>query len=186
MNTIVKKIFRLPFYFFSYYFLNYFINFIPMYFIRKIYLISMGMKIKKGSIINMSQRIIFPHKISIGANSHINCDCLIDGRGSIIIGNNVSISFRTNLITGSHEVNSEMFVYKTGKIVIDDYVWIGANVTILPNVTIGRGAVVAAGAVVTKDVPAMAIVGGIPAKVIGQRLIKEDFSYQCKWTTPFT
>lgn len=52
---------------------------------------------------------------------------------------------------------------------MSDYVWIGARATIMPGVTIGRGAVIATGAVVTKDVPEMAIVAGIPARVIGQR-----------------
>ena len=52
---------------------------------------------------------------------------------------------------------------------IEDHVWIGTRATILPGVTLGRGCVVAAGAVVTRDVPPLAIVGGVPAKVIGAR-----------------
>ena len=55
---------------------------------------------------------------------------------------------------------------------IADGVWIGSNATILPGVTIGEGAIIAAGAVVTKDVEAMSIVGGVPAKLI--RKIKAD------------
>lgn len=51
---------------------------------------------------------------------------------------------------------------------IENYVWLASRVTVLPGVTIGRGAVVAAGAVVTKDVPPLAIVGGVPAKIIGR------------------
>ena len=51
-------------------------------------------------------------------------------------------------------------------VVIEDDVWIGGNVTVLPGVTIGQGAVVAAGAVVTRDVPPRTLVGGVPAKVI--------------------
>ncbi|MDE6574416.1 MAG: acyltransferase [Muribaculaceae bacterium] len=47
-----------------------------------------------------------------------------------------------------------------------DRVWIGANVTILPGVTVGEGAVIAAGAVVTKNVPARTVVGGVPAKIL--------------------
>lgn len=57
---------------------------------------------------------------------------------------------------------------------IGKYVWIGANATVLPGVTIGDGAVVAAGAVVTKDVPEMAVVGGVPARMLKQINIKEE------------
>jgi maltose O-acetyltransferase len=53
--------------------------------------------------------------------------------------------------------------------VIEDYVWIGTRATILPGVRIGQGAVVAAGAVVTNDVMAFSVVGGVPAKIIGKR-----------------
>ena len=59
-------------------------------------------------------------------------------------------------------------------VMIEEDVWLGANVTILKGVTIGRGSIVAAGAVVTKDVPRYSIVGGVPAKIIKQRMSKED------------
>lgn len=63
--------------------------------------------------------------------------------------------------------------FSKGDIVIDDGVWIGYRSTILSGVHIGKGAVIAAGAVVTKDVPAYAIVGGVPAKVIKYRFSEE-------------
>lgn len=87
----------------------------------------------------------------------------------MIVGDNVDIAQETNIWTLEHDVNDPSHNVVPGKVVIEDYVWIASRVTILPGVHIGKGAVVASGAVVTKDVPPMSIVGGVPAKVIGQR-----------------
>ena len=74
------------------------------------------------------------------------------------------------LCTDTHEVNPELRRETGGSfalpIRIDDDCWIGANATILPDVTIGRGSTVASGAVVTRDVPEYRLVGGVPAKAI--------------------
>ena len=114
-----------------------------------------------------------PRNISIGSNTVINKKVLLDGRGGqLIIGNNVDIAQETNIWTLEHDVNDDFHTDKGGDVVIEDYVWIASRVTILPGVTIGKGAVVASNAVVTKDVPSMGIVGGIPAKIIGQRKSK--------------
>ena len=64
---------------------------------------------------------------------------------------------------------SEEFLAREEPVVIDDYVFIGPRVIIMPGVKIGKGAIVAGGAVVTKDVADFTIVGGVPAKVIGER-----------------
>jgi acetyltransferase-like isoleucine patch superfamily enzyme len=66
-------------------------------------------------------------------------------------------------------LESEGFFARTQTVEIGDYVFIGPRAIILPGVKIGRGAVIAAGAVVTKDVPDFTIVGGVPAKAIGER-----------------
>lgn len=108
-----------------------------------------------------------------GDNVFVNQGVLLDGRGGkLIVGNNVDIGQEVNIWTLEHDPHDDYHITKGGDIIIEDYVWISTRATILPGVKIGRGAVVALGSIVTKDVPAMAIVGGIPAKVIGQRKSK--------------
>jgi len=107
--------------------------------------------------------------ISIGNNCSINRKILLDGRGKIIIGSNVDIGQETNIWTSEHIPNDINHGTVESCVIIEDYVWIATRVTILPGVKIGKGAVVATGSVVTKDVPPMAIVAGIPAKIIGKR-----------------
>lgn len=122
--------------------------------------------------------------ISIGEFSHINHDCIIDARAQVRIGNSVSISHRVNIMTGSHDVDNKNFQGLFKPITIEDYAWIGIGATILQGVTIGKGAVVCAGAVVTKDVPAYAIVAGVPARKI--KIRSKELDYFCEWETPLT
>ena len=93
--------------------------------------------------------------------------CKFQDQGGIYIGDGTLIGHNVVLATLNHamapEHRSDML---PAPIHIGRNVWIGANATILPGVTIGDGAVVAAGAVVTKDVPALTVVGGVPAKVL--------------------
>jgi maltose O-acetyltransferase len=114
-----------------------------------------------------------PRKIAIGDNCVINRGVLLDGRGgSLTIGDNVDIAQESVIWTLGHDPHDDYHRDKPGPVTIGDYAWIGHRSIIMPGVTIGRGAVVAAGAVVTHDVPPMAIVGGVPAKVIGERRSK--------------
>ncbi|MCB0653607.1 MAG: acyltransferase [Saprospiraceae bacterium] len=118
-----------------------------------------------------------PKNISIGSNSVVNKKVLLDGRGGkLVIGNNVDIAQETNIWTLEHDVHSDVHADKGGDVIIEDYVWIASRVTILPGVKVGRGAVIATNSVVTKDVEAMTIVGGIPAKPIGTRKSKLHYS----------
>lgn len=107
--------------------------------------------------------------VSIGANSRINRDCMIDVRGGVKIGDNVSISPQVAISTAAHGALDPGFRVEIRPVVIEDNVWIGMRATILGGVTLGRGCVVAAGAVVTKDVPPLTIVAGVPAKPVGMR-----------------
>ena len=114
----------------------------------------------------------------------INSEVLLDGRGGkIIIGNNVDIAREVNIWTLEHDPNDDYHKTKGGDVIIEDYVWIASRATILPNVKIGRGAVIASGSIVTKDVPPMNIVAGIPAKIIGKR--KSSLKYNLKYKPMF-
>lgn len=163
---------------------NHVVNGIPFYsiryfFYRRIY----GMKIGRVTAVHMGQKLMTRGGIEIGDHSVINRDCTLDGRGGLQIGSNVSISPEVMILTAEHGVNSPTFDGVLGKVTIGDYVWIGSRAIILPGVKLGEGAVVAAGAVVRKDVPPYTIVGGVPAKVIGQR--NKQLNYELEYMRKF-
>lgn len=105
--------------------------------------------------------------VTIGKGCFIQQCCTFFGRGGITIGNDVFIGPKVNLITINHAPHPDNRSATYGyPIVIGDKVWIGINSTVLPGVKIGYGAIVGAGSVVTKDVPAMSVVAGNPARII--------------------
>lgn len=110
-----------------------------------------------------------PYRISIGSNCNINKGVLLDGRGGLVIGNNVDIAQEVNIWTEQHDYNDPSYKAISRSVTIDDYAWVASRATILPGVHIGRGAVIACGAVVTKDVLPFTVVAGIPARVINRR-----------------
>lgn len=129
----------------------------------------------KGSVIYNSCHIRAPEKIVIGNNTSIGDQCVLDGRAGLIIGNSVNLSTAAWIWSAQHDLQDSNFSGQESPVVIEDYAWISSRTTILPGVTIGRGAVVAAGAVVTKSVAPYDIVGGIPAKKIGERNRNLDY-----------
>ena len=108
-------------------------------------------------------------RVSIDSGTVIDQGCRLSTTGGLVIGRRVYISPGVWLITGSRDLDDPQFSSHFKPIVIDDYAWIGARATILSGVTIGEGAVVMAGAVVSRDVAAYTIVGGVPARPIGRR-----------------
>jgi maltose O-acetyltransferase len=156
---------------------NYVINHIPSFTLRHFwYRHVLGVRIGENSAIFLGCFIwsagpshMRREGLRIGSYCWINRNCCLDARGSLSIGNNVSISPDVTILTLQHSYNSPTFADVPGPVVIEDHVWIGTRAMILPGVTVGRAAVVAAGAVVTKDVPPRAIVGGVPARTIGTR-----------------
>lgn len=170
-----------------YYIANHFIASIPCEKIRNAYYKKvLRVKIGKDTHVSMNHFLTGHVKccnIKIGDNCVINRRCYLDGRVGITIGNNVSVSFGTTILTLTHDVHSKDFACVTGEVAVGDHAWIGANATILPGVTIGEGAVVAAGAVVTRSVDPYTIVGGVPARTIGTR--PREIAYLTKWSPYF-
>jgi maltose O-acetyltransferase len=115
--------------------------------------------------------------IEIGANSGIGIRAHIggiDGRGELIIGQNVMMAPEVVILTLEHKhdrVDAPMLGQGVdiSRVTIEDDVWIGMRAMILPGVRIGKGSIVGAGAVVTRDVPPYSIVGGVPAKIVSTR-----------------
>lgn len=157
--------------------LHYIIGYTPSHYLRRFFYRLSGIKIGNGSTIHMEARFYDTRNISIGQDSIIGEKVVLDGRGKLIIGSHVDIATDVMIYNCQHDVHSADFASVCGTVEIEDYVFIGPRVIIQPGVRIGKGAIVAAGAVVTKDVPAMTIVGGVPAKPIGERKI-DDLHYK--------
>lgn len=135
----------------------------------------------KHSILYYGSEIRSHYKLIIGEGSIIGDKAILDARNGIKIGKNVNLSSNVSIWTEQHDHRDPWFRClsdDTFGVKICDRAWIGPGVTILHSVTIGEGAVVAAGSIVTKDVPAFAIVAGVPAKKIGER--NRDLKYNFK------
>ncbi len=104
---------------------------------------------------------------TFGKNVFVNAGCRFQDQGGISIGDGCQIGHNVVMATLNHSLApAERANITPAPIELERNVWIGSNATILPGVTIGENAVVAAGAVVTRDVPANTVVGGVPAKVL--------------------
>jgi acetyltransferase-like isoleucine patch superfamily enzyme len=126
-----------------------------------------GKKVDESTTIFAPFYVNFGRFIKLGKNVFINHACSFLDMGGITIEHDVLIGPRVNLITENHPLDpSDRRALITKPIVIKRNAWVGAGATILPGVTIGENAVIAAGAVVSKDVHANTVVGGVPAKFI--------------------
>ncbi len=132
----------------------------------------MGFKIGNGSKL-MTGVTIHSNDVplEIGDETFINKNVFFDvGSTPIKIGNYCDIGFNTVFSNAKHVLKSDFQTRrgheKNNPILVEDFVWIGCNATILGGVTIGKGSVVAAGSVVVSNIPANSLAAGIPAKVI--------------------
>jgi acetyltransferase-like isoleucine patch superfamily enzyme len=147
---------------------NSFITYIPFHFVRQAYLRRFGADIGKDSAIMRGTTVMDIKYLTIGNSTAIGSRCLLDARGGLHIGDNVTIASDVHILGGGHDINHPDFLPVPIPTVIEDYVWIASRAMVLPS-HIRRGAVVAAMSVVNKDVDELVVVGGIPAKPIGKR-----------------
>lgn len=117
----------------------------------------------------------FHPQLMIGDNVSLNYDCHIGCTNKIIIGNGVLIASKVYISDHFHgKIDKDNLsippsfrqLYSKGPVIIEDNVWIGEGVAIMPNVTIGKNSIIGANAVVTRSFPKNSIIGGIPAKLI--------------------
>lgn len=150
-----------------------FLFLLPVRVIRKLrvfYIKKMLGHLGQGSILYYGVIISYPKQVFIGDYVSIAPDARLgaSSQGQITIGDRCAIASGTRIVTATHDPNvlpvSRVGINKS--VIIGRDVWIGTAAIILPGVTIHDGAMVAAGAVVTKDVPADCMVGGVPARLI--------------------
>jgi acetyltransferase-like isoleucine patch superfamily enzyme len=132
----------------------------------------------RGPNVSFAPNVSFRNaeRITIGAGSHIGEHSIIwagNSTGRIVFGEKCLLAPHVTITASNYGTEPGEFIMDQPKVekdvLVGDDVWLGANTVVLAGVTIGDGVVVAAGAVVTRDVPPGAIIGGVPAKVIGWR-----------------
>ena len=126
-------------------------------------------EIGEGVVIRAPFYCEYGTRVSIGARTFVNYDCLMLDVAPITIGNACQLATRVQLLTATHPIDPEprrLGWELAEPVVVGDNVWLGAGVIVCPGVTIGDDTVVGAGAVVTRDLPAGVVAAGVPARVI--------------------
>jgi maltose O-acetyltransferase len=152
------------------------VGYVPSHRFRKLVYRCAGVRLPRTSSLHWRARFFAPEGLSVGEHTTIGNDGFFDAREGIRIGSCVNIAAEVRIYTREHDIDDPWFAETGGPVSIEDYAYVGTRVTILPGVTIGRGAVVATGAVVTKDVAPYMLVGGVPAKPIRER--SRDLRYR--------
>lgn len=165
---------------------------------------SLYFNIDKNSFASCGDNVIleYPIKVNCPQNVYLGNNIAIRGgltivthTGKFIIKDNVDISQYLTVVTGNHTIKPPLDIFQidcnhSGKgdiesdVIIEEDVWIGINVTILPNVKIGRGSIIGACSVVTRSIPPYSIAVGNPCKVLRMKFTKEEIIYREKQLYP--
>lgn len=128
-----------------------------------------GARIGKGVVVKPHVRIKNPWRLTVGDHCWIGQNVWIDNIEDVTIGDHVCVSQLVYFCTGSHDHQKTTFDLVARPIAVGNGAWVGARATLLGGVEVGANAIVAAGSVVNRSVQDCEFVGGVPAKVIGER-----------------
>jgi putative colanic acid biosynthesis acetyltransferase WcaF len=136
---------------------------------RRLILRLFGAEVGEQVHVYPSAHLFMPWNVQIGDWSALGDDVFVYSLGKVRIGKNVTLSYRTHVCAGSHDLEDPSMPLLKPPVRIEDAAWIGTDAFIGPGVTVGHGAIVGARAVVVKDVEPFDVVAGNPARVIGRR-----------------
>jgi acetyltransferase-like isoleucine patch superfamily enzyme len=151
-------------------------SWVPGHWLRISTLRIVGARIGRNVALGRGVIALDPWRLSIGSNTIIGTHVRLDARAGLAIGDNCNISDDVAIWTAEHDIQSPDFVMALGSVSIGDRVWLCFRSIVLPGITVGEGAVVASASVVSRDVPPFSLVGGVPAKGIGER--NRNLTYQ--------
>jgi acetyltransferase-like isoleucine patch superfamily enzyme len=156
---------------------------LPSHGARKYFYRRAGMTVPDTTSIHWRCEFYAPERIWFGEHCTVGDSCFLDGRSGLRFGDSVNLGSHVSIYTREHAVDAPDFAETGAPVDVGDHAWIASHAIVLPGVTVGEGAVVAAGAVVAKDVPPFALVGGNPARVLGER--SRDLRYQLGYAKRF-
>jgi acetyltransferase-like isoleucine patch superfamily enzyme len=157
---------------------NHLLNKIPSYHIRYL-IIKYIYQMDLGHSIHMNVRFYCPWKIKVGDGSNIQHNCFVDGRGGVIIEDNVDITPNVQIITMSHNLNDPKYSSYTKPVTVCKNSVVFTSAIILPGVTIGEGGCIGAGSVVTRSTTEYSIYCGNPALKVKSR--NSDIDYKVRY-----
>ncbi|PKQ45754.1 acyltransferase [Confluentibacter flavum] len=138
-------------------------------FIRSLLLKATGINIQGKCFIDKGFRFLYPRNITIGTNVSLGHYNKIWAFNKVYIGDYVQSAIGLIIISGSHNSSDFSPITENQDIILEGENWIGANVTIIGGVTIGKGTIIGAGSIVVKDLPPYSICAGNPCRVIRKR-----------------
>jgi putative colanic acid biosynthesis acetyltransferase WcaF len=140
---------------------------------RRLVLRLFGARVGAHVNIYPSTHLYMPWNVEIGDWTALGEDVFVYSLGNVSIGKSATLSYRSHVCAGTHDLNDPALPLRKPPVTIEDGVWVGTEAFIGPGVTVGRGAVVGARAVVVRDVAPLDVVAGNPARVVSRRRLRD-------------